>query len=62
MDHIRSLLKQIGVEEERIEIHQISASEGKQFADIITKFTDKIKEIGESKVPKKTVEAEMECT
>ena len=61
LDHIRSLLKQIGVEEERIEIHQISASEGKQFAEKITQFTNKIKEIGESKVPKKAAEAEMEC-
>lgn len=62
LDHVRSLLKQIGVEEERFEIHQISASEGKQFAEKITQFTEKIKEIGESKVPKKvSTEVEMAC-
>lgn len=54
MDHLKNLLKKIGVNEERIEIHQISASEGKQFAEKITQFVEKIKQIGESKIVKKT--------
>ncbi len=60
LDHLRNLLKKIGIEEERIEIHQISASEGKKFAERITKFTEKIKKLGESKILKKTELIEVE--
>ncbi len=54
MDHLKNLLKMIGIEEERIEIHQISASEGKKFSESISAFTEKIKKLGESKIPKKS--------
>ena len=62
MDHLRNLLKKLGIEEERIEIHQVSASEGKKFSELITEFTDKIKKLGESKIPKKLrlIEIEIE--
>jgi len=53
MDHLKSLLRKIGIEEERIEIHQISASEGKMFADKITAFTEKVSELGVSKITTK---------
>ena len=53
MDHLKSLLRKIGIEEERIEIHQISASEGKMFADKITAFTEKISKLGVSKIATK---------
>ncbi|MFX1478223.1 MAG: hydrogenase iron-sulfur subunit, partial [Promethearchaeota archaeon] len=52
MDHLKNLLKMIGIEEERIMIHAISASEGNQFAELITEFTSKIKKLGELVVPK----------
>jgi len=54
MDHLKNLLKMIGIDEERIEIHQISASEGKKFSESIIAFTEKIKKLGESKIPKKS--------
>jgi len=53
MEHIKKLLKKIGIEEERFRLHWISASEGKQFADLIKDFTDVVKKLGESKIPKK---------
>lgn len=60
MDHLKNLLKQIGIDEERIMIHAISASEGKQFAELITEFTMKIKKLGEILVPKMLEKIEIE--
>ncbi|MHA1294451.1 MAG: hydrogenase iron-sulfur subunit [Promethearchaeota archaeon] len=53
MDHLKHLLKKIGIEEERFRLHWISASEGKQFAELITDFTETIERLGPSKIPKK---------
>ncbi|MBD3253599.1 MAG: hydrogenase iron-sulfur subunit [Candidatus Lokiarchaeota archaeon] len=53
MEHLKKLLKKIGINEDRFRLHWISASEGKQFAELITDFTDTIKSIGESPIPKK---------
>jgi F420-non-reducing hydrogenase iron-sulfur subunit len=53
MIHLKRLIKSIGIEEERFRLHWISASEGKQFAELITDFTETIKKIGPSKIPKK---------
>lgn len=52
-EHLIKLIKKIGIEEERIRVHWISASEGKQFAELITEFTDTIKKLGPSKIAKK---------
>jgi len=53
MEHLKNLLKKIGIEEERFRLHSISASEGKQFSQFITEFTETIKKLGESKIPQK---------
>jgi F420-non-reducing hydrogenase iron-sulfur subunit len=53
MEHLKQLVKGIGIEEERFQLHWISASEGKQFAELIKEFTELIKKLGESKIPKK---------
>ncbi|MFW9828700.1 MAG: hydrogenase iron-sulfur subunit [Candidatus Thorarchaeota archaeon] len=53
MNHLTKLVKYIGIEPERLQVHSISASEGKQFSELINKFTNKIREIGELKIPKK---------
>lgn len=53
MEHLKNLLKMIGIEEGRFQLHSISASEGKQFSELIIEFTNTIKELGESKIPKK---------
>jgi F420-non-reducing hydrogenase iron-sulfur subunit len=53
MNHVESLIKKLGIEKERFRLHWISASEGKQFSELITDFTNKIKKIGPSPIPKK---------
>jgi F420-non-reducing hydrogenase iron-sulfur subunit len=53
MEHLKKLLKMIGIEEERFCLHSISASEGRQFSELIIKFTNTIKKLGELKIPKK---------
>ena len=40
------ILKQIGVNEKRVRIEWVSASEGKRFAEVITEFTNEIIELG----------------
>ncbi|MBA7554388.1 hypothetical protein ES705_47005 [subsurface metagenome] len=61
MDHLKTLLRKIGIEEERLEIHQISASEGKKFAEKITAFTKKINKLGDSKIPTKIRKIKMKA-
>ncbi|MFX0042623.1 MAG: FAD-dependent oxidoreductase [Candidatus Hodarchaeota archaeon] len=60
LENLKELLKMIGIEEDRIQINQISASEGKQFSELISEFTDKIKALGESKIPKKVDKIKIE--
>ncbi|MFX0059993.1 MAG: hydrogenase iron-sulfur subunit [Candidatus Hodarchaeota archaeon] len=52
MTHLAHLLKMIGIKEERFGLYSISASEGKQFSELITNFTQTIKKLGASKIPK----------
>ncbi|MFW9987513.1 MAG: hydrogenase iron-sulfur subunit [Candidatus Odinarchaeota archaeon] len=40
------LIKQLGIEPKRVRLEWVSASEGKRFADVITEFTNQIKELG----------------
>ena len=60
MEHLKNLLKSLGIEEDRFRLHWISASEGKQFAELITDFTNAVKTLGESKIPKKLGLIELE--
>lgn len=41
-----NLLKQFGIEEDRVRLEWISASEGERFAEVVKYFTYKIKELG----------------
>jgi F420-non-reducing hydrogenase iron-sulfur subunit len=43
---IRSLLKTIGIEDKRLRLEWVSASEGKRFAKVIEDFVDTLKELG----------------
>jgi F420-non-reducing hydrogenase iron-sulfur subunit len=43
---IRSLLKTIGIEDGRLRLEWVSASEGKRFAKVIEDFVDTLKELG----------------
>jgi len=40
------IIQQLGVNGKRVRLEWVSASEGKQFADLITEFTNQIKELG----------------
>ena len=42
----KKLLKQIGVSHERLRLEWVSASEGIRFTEVITDFTNKLKELG----------------
>ncbi|MHA1196294.1 MAG: hydrogenase iron-sulfur subunit [Promethearchaeota archaeon] len=53
MAHVKNLLKKIGIEEDRFRLEWISASEGKQFAQLVKEFTETIKKLGPSKIKKK---------
>lgn len=46
MEHLHGLIEKVGIEKERFSLNWISASEGKQFSELITKFTNRIKKLG----------------
>jgi len=60
MCHLKNLIKYIGIEDDRFQLHSISASEGKQFSELIKDFTNKIIELGELKISKKSGIIELE--
>ncbi|MFX1328420.1 MAG: hydrogenase iron-sulfur subunit [Promethearchaeota archaeon] len=60
MEHLKKLIKYIGIEADRFQLHSISASEGKQFSELIKDFTDTIIELGELKISKKSGVFELE--
>ncbi len=48
----------MGIEEKRLKLEWISASEGKQFAELIDSFTETIRNLGPSELKKKKKEKE----
>ncbi|MBA7504528.1 hypothetical protein ES706_03172 [subsurface metagenome] len=42
----KRLLGQFGVEQERLKLEWVSAAEGARFAQVVTDFTSKVKELG----------------
>ncbi|MEA2033642.1 MAG: hydrogenase iron-sulfur subunit [Euryarchaeota archaeon] len=53
----RRLLKEAGVEPERLRLEWVSASEGERFAATINEFTEEIKEMGRIEFEKEEMEA-----
>ena len=43
-------LESFGIEKERVRLEWVSASEGKRFADIVDEMTEKIRELGPSRI------------
>lgn len=43
---IKTILKTLGLDDRRVRIEWISASEGKRFADVMTEFTEYIRKLG----------------
>lgn len=50
VDHVKSLLEEIGVEPERVEMYNMSSAMGAEFARVATEFTDRIKQLGPNPV------------
>lgn len=53
INYIKMLLKEIGLESERIRMINISAAMGSQFAELTTEFTKEIRELGPNPLKKK---------
>jgi F420-non-reducing hydrogenase iron-sulfur subunit len=47
---LQKYIKQMGIETERLKLEWISASEGKQFAELVNSFTETITELGPCKI------------
>ncbi len=45
---LKKMLKQFGIEEERVRLEWVSASEGAKFAEVANNFTQTIKDLGPS--------------
>jgi len=43
---LQKYIQQMGIEQERLKLEWISASEGKQFAELVNSFTETITELG----------------
>ena len=43
---LKGMLAQLGVEEERVRLEWVSASEGERFASIVDEMTEQIRELG----------------
>ena len=54
---LRPLLDFMGIEERRLRLEWVSASEGKKFANLVRDFTQQIKELGTRDIKKQTTEA-----
>jgi F420-non-reducing hydrogenase iron-sulfur subunit len=52
---LKKYIQQMGIEPERLRLEWISASEGKQYAELVNSFTQKITDLGPCRV-KKTME------
>ncbi len=52
---LQKYIQQMGIESARLKLEWISASEGKQFAELVNSFTETITELGPSKI-KETIE------
>jgi len=47
---LQRYIEQMGIEKERLKLEWISASEGKQFAELVNSFTEAITDLGPSKI------------
>jgi len=43
---LRDLLEFVGIDPRRFQVSWVSASEGHKFAEVVTRFTDQVKELG----------------
>jgi F420-non-reducing hydrogenase iron-sulfur subunit len=54
---IRIALEDAGIDPERFAIEWVSSAEGPRFADLVTRFTEKIKSLGPNPLGRREAEA-----
>ena len=54
--YLKELLKEVGIEPERVEMYNLSSAQGQRFAQIANEMTEKIRALGPSPVRKGTDE------
>ncbi len=47
---LKRMLRDFGIEEERVRLEWVSASEGQRFADVINDMTEKVRALGPSRI------------
>ena len=52
--YLKELLKEVGIEPERVEMYNLSSAQGQRFAQIAKEMTEKIRALGASPVRKGT--------
>jgi F420-non-reducing hydrogenase iron-sulfur subunit len=52
IDMAHSLIRLLGIERQRLRLEWISAAEGARFAEVISEFTDQIRELGANPLAK----------
>jgi len=57
VQYAKDLLDAAGVGGDRLEMYNLSSSEGPRFAEIATEMTERIRELGPSPVPRRSLEA-----
>jgi len=45
---LKAMVNELGLEDERLKLDWISASEGERYANVVTEFTEQIKKVGPS--------------
>jgi coenzyme F420-reducing hydrogenase delta subunit len=46
VDYVKTLLPEVGLEPERVEMYNMSSAMGARFAEVATEFTERIKQLG----------------
>lgn len=50
--YLKELLKEVGIEPERVEMYNLSSAQGQRFAQIANEMTEKVRALGPSPVKK----------
>ncbi len=57
VQYAKQILDEIGVGGDRLEMYNLSSSDGPRFAQIATEMTERIRELGPSPIPRQSLEA-----
>ncbi len=56
VNHVKTLLEEVGIEPERVEMYNMSSAMGAKFAEVATEFTERIKALGPNPVKREGVD------